>query len=336
MGSWRVIDQELTNFWPTLCTKSCPADFVLLFFYHERVQNPAGEKLTKSWTWIANSWHQHVHVEIAVVFLAVVFWQHPTYDLCRAHSTKNRWDATILSVCMYLERQPVHWNVARIIFLQAAEGEGLHLSVAEPPRGSHTQDDALQLGLALSLGVPPPPPPPSICMYVCIMYVYMYVCMHACTYPVVLKIPARFAQLNVNNPAIFALRRSICHFLGSVFGRTDFSRIFIFGPPDFFADFVAGFFLLIFFVGKSAQKNPPGKSQAKSSKIYTTKIPDTFLQRSRANILFSQSCRENCVKNPATFDAPNVATFSKLNALTLLTPFSRFLLFFSSLKPSSL
>ena len=59
--------------------------------------------------------------------------------------------------------------------------------------------------------------------------------------------------------------------LGSGFGRTDFSRIFIFGPPDFFADFLAGFFLLII-VGKSAQKNPPGKSPRKSSKIYTTKI----------------------------------------------------------------
>ena len=70
--------------------------------------------------------------------------------------------------------------------------------------------------------------------------------------------------------------------LGSDFGRTDFSRIFIFGPPDFFADFLAGFFLLIF-LGKSAQRNPPGKSPAKSSKIYTTKIPDTFLQRGRAN-----------------------------------------------------
>ena len=70
-------------------------------------------------------------------------------------------------------------------------------------------------------------------------------------------------------------------FLGPAMGRTDFSRIFVFGPPDFFADFVAGFFLLIF-VGKSAQKNPPGKSPAKSSKFYTTKIPDTFLQRGRA------------------------------------------------------
>ena len=56
-------------------------------------------------------------------------------------------------------------------------------------------------------------------------------------------------------------------FLGPAFGGTDFSRIFIFEPPDFFADFLAGFFLLIF-VGKSAQKNPPGKS----SKICTTKI----------------------------------------------------------------
>ena len=53
---------------------------------------------------------------------------------------------------------------------------------------------------------------------------------------------------------------------------------------DFFADFVAGFFLLIF-VGKSAQKNPPGKSPAKSSRIYTAKIPDTFLQRGRTNLL---------------------------------------------------
>ena len=70
-------------------------------------------------------------------------------------------------------------------------------------------------------------------------------------------------------------------FLGPVFGRTDFSRIFTFEPPDFFADFVAGFFLI--FVGKSAQVSPPGKSPAKFSKIYTTKIPDTCLQRGRGN-----------------------------------------------------
>ena len=65
--------------------------------------------------------------------------------------------------------------------------------------------------------------------------------------------------------------------LGSDFGRTDFSRIFIFGPPDFFADFLAGFFLLIF-VGKVPRKilqenpreNPPKFIQQKSS--------DTLLQ----------------------------------------------------------
>ena len=76
---------------------------------------------------------------------------------------------------------------------------------------------------------------------------------------------------------------TVSNILGPVRGRTDFSRIFIFEPPDFFADFLAGFFLLIF-VGKSAQKNPPRKSPGKPSKIYTTKIPDTFLQRGRAKI----------------------------------------------------
>ena len=61
----------------------------------------------------------------------------------------------------------------------------------------------------------------------------------------------------------------------------------MFGPPDFFfADFVAGFSLHNF-VGKSAQENPPGKAAAKSSKIYATKIPDTFLQRGWALSLYS-------------------------------------------------
>ena len=47
---------------------------------------------------------------------------------------------------------------------------------------------------------------------------------------------------------------------------------------------VAGVFLFSF-VGKSAQKNPPGKSPAESSKIYTIKIPHTFLQRGRPLLL---------------------------------------------------
>ena len=60
--------------------------------------------------------------------------------------------------------------------------------------------------------------------------------------------------------------------------------MFIFEPPEFFAVFVAGVFLLIFVGGKKCTENPPGKSLAKSSKIYTTKIPGNFLQRGRAKI----------------------------------------------------
>ena len=61
-------------------------------------------------------------------------------------------------------------------------------------------------------------------------------------------------------------------FRGFLFlGRQIFPRIL---SPDFFSSFLWG---------KSAQKNPPGKSPAKSSKTYTTKIPDNFLQRGRAN-----------------------------------------------------
>ena len=99
-----------------------------------------------------------------------------------------------------------------------------------------------------------------------------------------------------------------CEKLGSDFGRMDFSRIFFVGPPDFFADFVAGFFLLIF-VGKSGQKNPPGKSPAKSSKIYTTKIPDTFLQRGWA--------KKNQTNSPTSFRHCRSAgrTISEFSAL---------------------
>ena len=84
---------------------------------------------------------------------------------------------------------------------------------------------------------------------------------------------------------------SLLKLLGSVFGRPDFSRIFIFEPPDFVADFVAGFFLLIFVGEKVPRKilqSSPGKSPTKSSKFYTTKIPDNFLQRGQAKNCFCE------------------------------------------------
>ena len=56
-----------------------------------------------------------------------------------------------------------------------------------------------------------------------------------------------------DNFAIWASKIGPSKVLGSIFGRTDFSRIFVFGPPDFFADFVARFFLLIF-----SEKNKGG------------------------------------------------------------------------------
>ena len=65
--------------------------------------------------------------------------------------------------------------------------------------------------------------------------------------------------------------------VGFFFAERIFNGFFIFEPPDV---------LFFFVVGESAQKNPPGKTPAKSSKFYTTKIPDTFLQRGRANKSF--------------------------------------------------
>ena len=81
------------------------------------------------------------------------------------------------------------------------------------------------------------------------------------------------------------------------------------GRRIFFADFVAGFFRLIF-VGKSAQKNPPGKSPAKSSEIYTTKIPDTFLQSGQANMsgTFFQARKE---KHKPKLSSPDILRWDR-------------------------
>ena len=60
--------------------------------------------------------------------------------------------------------------------------------------------------------------------------------------------------------------------LGPAFGRTDFSRIFIFEPPDFFADFLAGFFSP-HFCGKRCPEKSSRKIPGKIlQNFYTTKI----------------------------------------------------------------
>ena len=83
------------------------------------------------------------------------------------------------------------------------------------------------------------------------------------------------------------------HLLGPALGRTDFSRIFIFEPPDFFADFLAGFFLLIF-VGKSAQKNPSRKIPGKIlQNLYNKNPPTHFCRLPRATSIPARRQSEN-------------------------------------------
>ena len=50
-----------------------------------------------------------------------------------------------------------------------------------------------------------------------------------------------FCNLSVSFP-IAQIALEPIDLLGPVLGRMDFSRIFIFGPPDFFADFLPGSF----------------------------------------------------------------------------------------------
>ena len=66
--------------------------------------------------------------------------------------------------------------------------------------------------------------------------------------------------------------------LGPAFGTTDFLRIFLFEPPDFFRGFSRRFFSP-HFCGKSAQKNSLGKSPGKSSQNLYIKNPPTHFCR---------------------------------------------------------
>ena len=81
----------------------------------------------------------------------------------------------------------------------------------------------------------------------------------------------------------------MCFFLP----RTDFSRIFIFEPPDFFADFVVS---RVFpqFSGKKFQENPQGKSPAKSPKFMQPKSPAHFCRQARPQPLPLSPSSKRC------------------------------------------
>ena len=81
-----------------------------------------------------------------------------------------------------------------------------------------------------------------------------------------------------------------CDFLGPAFGRTDFSRIFIFEPGIFSRIFSPDFFFLLIFVGKKVprkilqenpRQNPPKFLQQKSS--------NTFLQIAQGDAILVHS-----------------------------------------------
>ena len=68
------VGEELTKSWPILTNsvyKILLGRFCTVFLLPRARANPAGQKLTKSCTWVANFLHEHFRVEIAGVFLAV-------------------------------------------------------------------------------------------------------------------------------------------------------------------------------------------------------------------------------------------------------------------------
>ena len=68
--------------------------------------------------------------------------------------------------------------------------------------------------------------------------------------------------------------------LGSAFWQNGFFADFNFEPPDLFADFVAGFFSS--FCGKKCPQKSSRNIPDKILQIYTTDVPDNFLQRGQA------------------------------------------------------
>ena len=73
-----------------------------------------------------------------------------------------------------------------------------------------------------------------------------------------------------------------CRKIRAGFRQSEFFADFYFWAAGFFRGFSRLDFFSSFLWEKVPRKHPPGKSPAKSSKIFTTKIPDTCLQRGRA------------------------------------------------------
>ena len=101
-----------------------------------------------------------------------------------------------------------------------------------------------------------------------------------------------------------------CKAISPRLGEQIFLRFF-FGPPDFSRILSPDFFLLIF-VGKKCPENPPGKSPAKFSKIYTTKIPNTYLQKGQSQDLKQILKVKNCKIQTAIRTAFGLAVLNRV------------------------
>ena len=87
---------------------------------------------------------------------------------------------------------------------------------------------------------------------------------------------------------------------GSLVGRTHFSWMFIFEPPDFLGDFVAGLFFLLL-EGKRAQTNPPGKFPGKMLQMLYNKNPRPISAEGQAKKFGGQSTMKNAVQIARNF-----------------------------------
>ena len=80
-----------------------------------------------------------------------------------------------------------------------------------------------------------------------------------------------------------------------------FSRMYMLEPPDFFrTDFATGVFAP-HFCGEKCPEKSSRKSPPKTSKTYTTKIPETFLQSGWATLLRKCSGQWSLEEPPISF-----------------------------------